>query len=198
MGVAAPSGWPSIVSGPVRGVRTTQRILFAGFSGCPARNGSRERKPAASGGWAIAYGAPSGLLCPPASSSHCGIAPWTTAVGPQPPAWATALAVALGLGVAADGDVSGGRAAPAAEHDMRASDTSVTTTHLTPSITAQVAGRFHQRSPPGGPCSSSSPPYGCAVRSRWGDRCAGAGARWRPARGVSVISTVVEPGGTVG
>src|SRR5437588_98026 len=148
MGVAAPSGWPSIVSGPVRGVRTTQRILFAGFSGCPARNGSPKRKPAASGGWAIAYGTPSGLLCPPASSSHCGLAPWTTAVDPQPPAWATALAVALGLGVAADGDVSGGRAAPAAEHDIRGSDTSVTPTRLTPSTTGHVAGRFHRRCAP--------------------------------------------------
>src|SRR5437588_13057197 len=124
MGVAAPTGGLPLGGGPVRGVRTTQRILFAGLYGCPARNGSPKRKPAASGGWAIAYGTPSGLLCPPASSSQCGIAPWTTAVGPQPPAWATALAVALGLGVAADGDVSGGRAAPAAEQALRARDPS--------------------------------------------------------------------------
>ena len=39
VGVAPPSGCPSMVSGPVRGVRTTQRILLAGFSGWPMRKG---------------------------------------------------------------------------------------------------------------------------------------------------------------
>src|SRR3989442_8309963 len=112
-GVGAPSGWPSIVSAPLRGVRTTQRILFAGFSGWPARNGSPKRKPAASGGWATAYGTPIGLLCPPASSSPCGIAPWTTAVDPQPPMRAIALAVGVGCA----GDATGGRAVHSAEHD---------------------------------------------------------------------------------
>src|SRR5260370_15911116 len=73
-----------IIWDPFRGVRTTQRILFEGFSGCPARKGSLKRNPATRGGCPIAYRRAVGVLCPPGPSSQLGMPPLTTAVAPPP------------------------------------------------------------------------------------------------------------------
>src|SRR5437588_3415420 len=177
-GIAAPSGWPSMVSGPSLGVRTTQRILLAGLSGCPARSGFAKRNPAASGGWAMTYGTPLGLLCPPASSNQVGIEPRRAAVDPHPPATATGLAASVGT----DADVTGGRVAPSAVHAVRASVTTVASTSLTPGPTRHDLLRFHRRPRAAVRCTGTSPRYGCGARPRSAARGAASARGWRPAR----------------
>src|SRR5690348_16951139 len=175
-GTAVLRGWPSIVNAPFRGVRTTQRILLAGLSGCPARSGLPKRNPAASGGFATTYGTPIGLLCAPASSSQVGIDPRTAAVDPQPPATATGLPVGAG-----DGDLSAGWLAPSPEHETRPSETTVISTSLMTVTTRHRGLRFQPPLRATVPCTGSSRRDGCVARRHSAGRGAGVAVRWRPA-----------------